>query len=95
LSRKDVNAHTDLSKKMFHDKEGLLWVRLTDYKYPRTALLLPRKYHKEALCEAHNSIFGGHDATLKTYIKITLSYYWPCIYQDIKMQMQTCLTCQQ
>jgi hypothetical protein len=95
LSKKDINSHADLLKKMFHNKEGLLWVRLTDYKYPRTALLLPRKYQKKALYKAHNSIFGGHDATLKTYIKITSSYYWPGIYQDIKMNMQTCLTCQQ
>jgi hypothetical protein len=73
LSRMEANSHTDLLKKMFHDKEGILWVRLTDYKYPRTALLLPRKYQKEALCEAHNSIFGGHHATLKTYIKISSS----------------------
>jgi hypothetical protein len=36
-----------------------------------------------------------HDATLKTYIKITSSYYWPSIYQDIKQHVQTCLTCQQ
>jgi hypothetical protein len=74
---------------MFHDKEALLWVRLTDYKYPRMALLLPKKYQKEAPCEAHNSIFGGHDATLKTYIKITSSYYWPSIYLDIKLHMLT------
>ncbi len=72
--------------------EGLLWVRLTDYKYPRTALLLPRKYQKEALCEAHNSIFGGHNASLK---KPTSRSCWPGIYQDIKMHVQTCLTCQQ
>ncbi len=57
----------DLLRRMFHDKVRNLWVRLTDYKYPRTALLLPKKYQKEALCEAHNSIFGGHDANLKTY----------------------------
>jgi hypothetical protein len=80
---------------MFHDKESILWVRLTDYKYPRTALLLPRKHQKEALCEAHNSIFGGHDAALKTYMKISSSYYWPGLYQDTKMHVRTCLTCQQ
>jgi hypothetical protein len=95
LLKKEVNTHAELLQKMFHDKDGHLWVRLTDYKYPRMALLLPQKYQKEALCEAHNSIFDGHDATLKTYIKITSSYYWPGIYLDIKMHMQTCLTCQQ
>jgi len=39
--------------------------RLTDYKYPKMALLLPKKYQKEVLCKAHNSIFGGHDASSK------------------------------
>ncbi len=55
-------------------------------------------YHKNTKrkhFDAHNSIFGSHDATLKTYIKITTSYYWPGIYQDIKRHVQTCLTCQQ
>jgi hypothetical protein len=95
LSKKDANAHADLIKKMFHDKDDILWVRLDDYKNPRTALLLPKNYQKEALCEAHNSIFGGHNATLKTYIKITSSYYWLGIYLDIKTHVQTCFTCQQ
>jgi hypothetical protein len=76
---------------MFHDKDGLLWIRLTDYNYPWTALLLPSQYQKEALCKAHNSIF----ANLKTYIKIMSSYYWPGIYQDGKKHVQTCLTCKQ
>jgi Integrase zinc binding domain len=95
LSKKEANAHAELLQKMFHDKDGLLWVRFTDYKYKRTALLLPKKYQKEALCEAHNSIFGRHYGTLKTYTKITSSYYWLSIYSDIKTHVQTCLTCQQ
>jgi Integrase zinc binding domain/Integrase core domain len=80
---------------MFHDKDNVLWVRLMDYKYPRTALLLPKRYQKEALCEAHSSIFRGHDANLKTYMKILSSYYWPGLFKDVKTHVQTCLTCQQ
>ncbi len=95
FSKQDVNQHLELIKKMFHDKDSLLWVRLTDYSYPRTALLLPARYQKEAIWKAHNSIFGGHDATLKTYIKIMSSYYWPGIYQDVKNHVRTCLVCQQ
>jgi hypothetical protein len=66
VSRAEADSLTNLVKRIFHDKDNILWVRLTDYKYPRTALLLPRKYQKEALCEAHNSIFRGHDGNLKT-----------------------------
>jgi len=90
LSKSEANYHADLLKKMFHDKEGILWVQLTDYKYPRTALLLPQKYQKEALCEAHNSIFGSHDSNLKTYMKISSSYYWPGLYRNIKLHVHTC-----
>jgi len=28
-------------------------------------------------------------------MKISSSYYWPGLYRDIKMHVQTCLTCQQ
>jgi hypothetical protein len=93
--KKDLTQHLEMIKKLFHNKDGLLWIWLTDYNYPGTALLLPKKYQKEALCEAHNSILKGHNATLKTYIKITSPYYCPRIYQDVKKHVQTCLTCQQ
>jgi hypothetical protein len=46
VSRAEANSLTDLVKRSFHDKDNILWVRLTDYKYPRTALLLPKKYQK-------------------------------------------------
>ncbi len=94
VSRAEASSMADLLQRMFHDKDRILWVRLTDYKYPRTALLLPKKYQKEALCEAHNSIFGSHDANLKTYMKISSSYYWPGLFKDVKTHVQTCLTCQ-
>jgi Integrase zinc binding domain len=84
-----------LPNRLGDDKDQILWVWLTDYKYPRTALLLPKRYQKEALCEAHNSIFGGHDANLKTYMKISSSYYCPGLFKDVKTHVQTCLTCQQ
>jgi hypothetical protein len=80
LSKSEANYHADLLKRLFHDKDRILWVWLNDYKYPRTALLLPQRNQKEALCEAHNSIFGGHDTNLKTYMKISLSYYWPGLF---------------
>ncbi len=44
-------------------QKQIVWVQLTDYKYPQTALYLPEKYHKEAISKAHDSIFGGHYTT--------------------------------
>jgi hypothetical protein len=47
------------------------------------------------MCEAHDSILGGHNATHKTYLKISSSYYWPKMIQDIEKHKNFCLRCQQ
>jgi hypothetical protein len=84
-----------LATKLYQDANKIVWIRLDDYKYPRTALYLTEKYHKMALCEAHNHQFGGHNAAQKTDIRLTSSYYWPKIYSDILKLTKTCLKCQQ
>jgi hypothetical protein len=55
--------------KLFQDKNKVIWARLNDFKYHRTALYLPARYRKEAMCEAHDSILRGHNAAHKTYTK--------------------------
>ncbi len=47
------------------------------------------------MCEAHDSIFGGHNATQKMYLKISTSYYWPKMLQKIEKHKTFCLRCQQ
>jgi len=95
ISKKEANYLQNLAPKLFQDNNKLVWVRLNDYKYPRTALYLPAKYRKLALCEAHNNQFGGHNAALKTYIRISSSYFWPKIYTDVLNHTKTCFRCQQ
>jgi hypothetical protein len=95
LPKSKANYLQNLTPKLFQDANKIVWIRLDDYKYPRTALYLPEKYQKLALCEAHNHQFGGHNAALKTYICLTSSYYWPRIYSDILKHTKTCLPCQQ
>jgi Integrase zinc binding domain len=56
---------------------------------------LPEKYRKEAMYEAHDSIFEGHNVTQKTYVKISTSYYWPKIFHYIDKHKNFCLRCQQ
>jgi hypothetical protein len=75
IPRQDQAYYTAMIEKLFQDKKKLVWVRLNDFNYPRTALYLPTMYRKEAMCEAHNRILGGHNAAHKTYLKI--SYFWP------------------
>jgi hypothetical protein len=46
------------------------------------------------MCEAHDSILGGHNAAHKTYLKISTSYFWPKMRQDIEQHQSFCLRCQ-
>jgi hypothetical protein len=70
IPKQDQAYYTAMIEKLFQDKNKLVWVRLNDFNYPRTALYLPTRYRKEAMCEAHDSILGGHNAAHKTYLKI-------------------------
>jgi len=94
VSKHKLNLYNKIAHKIFQDKNKLTWIRLDDYNYPRTALWLPTKYRKQALCEAHDNITGGHDAALKTYMKITNSYWWPNVYSHAKEHATSCQSCQ-
>ncbi len=87
--------YTTMIDKWFQDKHKVVWVRLSDFNYPRMALYLPSRFWKEAMCEAHNSIVGGHNAAHKTYLKISTSYFWRKMRQDIERHQNFCLGCQQ
>jgi Integrase zinc binding domain len=95
LLKQTIRNLASIAPKVFFDKHKLAWVRLEDHNYPQTALWLPERYRKEALCETHDSIFAGHNPTLKSYIKLTTSYYWPTVYSHVLKHTQTCLRCQQ
>jgi transposase InsO family protein len=95
ISKQTIPKLAAITPKVFFDKNKLAWIRLEDHNYPRTTLWLPERYRKEALCETHNSMFAGHNAALKTYIKLTTSYYWPTVYSYVLKHTQTCLRCQQ
>jgi transposase InsO family protein len=95
ISKQTIQTLAAIAPKVFFDKYKLPWIRLEDHNYPRTALWLPERYRKEALCETHNSMFAGHNAALKSYIKLTTSYNWPTVYSHVLKHTQTCLRCQQ
>jgi len=95
LPKQDRIYFKNLAEKAFQYQIKVVWVRLEDFNYPRTALYLPSQYRKEAMCEAHDSALGGHNATHKTYLKISTSYYWLKMIQDIEKHKIFCLRYQQ
>jgi hypothetical protein len=49
IPKQDQAYYTAIIEKLFQDKNKIVWVRLNDLNYPRTALYLPTRYQKEAL----------------------------------------------
>jgi hypothetical protein len=92
-SKKDIQRIAPLLNKFFA-RDNQIWIRLDDFERQRTALYLPHKFRKRALCEGHGAILSGHDAVNKTYLRITDSYYWPGIKVDIADHIKSCLQCQ-
>ena len=92
-SKSDIKRLKHLVNNFFV-RDGCIWIRLNDFERQRTALFLPLKFRKRAMCEAHGSLLTGHDAVGKTYIRITDSYYWPGIKTDIRKHIDSCLQCQ-
>jgi hypothetical protein len=88
VTKADGNYLQNLAVKLFQDANKIVWIQLDDYKYPRT-----EKIRKMA--KVHNHQFGSLNAALKTYIRLTSSYYWPRIYSDILRHTKTCIRCQQ
>ncbi len=52
IPKQDQAYYTAMIDKLFQDKHKVVWVRLNDFNYPRTALFLPMRYRKEVMCEA-------------------------------------------
>lgn len=94
LPKSKINRLAAMNEKLFTDKNGIIWGRLNDNNYPRTALFLPSKYRQAAICEAHGGVLTGHDAWLKTYIRISSSYFWTDMTKEIKTHIQACIRCQ-
>ncbi len=84
MSKSDQKYFQILAKKPFQDRNKVVWKSLHGFNYPRTPLYLPEKYHKEAMCETHDSIFGAQNSMQKMYLKILTSYYWLKMFQDIE-----------
>ena len=56
--------------------------------------VLPHSLRESVLEVAHDSIFGGHLATKKTYDRVTSNFFWPGAHDDVSRYYQSCDICQ-
>ena len=57
--------------------------------------LVPKDEERQlVLQEAHDDPQSGHLGTQKTYMRVSIKYYWPGYYRDVNKYVRSCLTCQ-
>ena len=47
------------------------------------------------ICEAHDSLIGGHKGVTKTYKRIRSKFHWPQMRNDIQDYIRRCQSCQE
>ena len=79
---------------MFARQDRLLYINI---KYQgeeeRAALVLPKQLQTEILKAAHTSRFAGHGGNFRTCKRISQSYWWPRMADDVRSFISNCLTC--
>ena len=85
---------SNVDKQVFVDNEGRYWVRLNTHNNPRAVLWAPDAYRQRIIREAHASPSSGHDGVERALERITTSYWWPFLEDNLTDFIKTCPVCQ-
>jgi hypothetical protein len=83
-----------LHKSSFTNSWNWIWTRLDDLDNPRTVLLSPASIQNQILQNAHGFNWAGHDGQDRVYARITMSYYWLGLKDNINKFLASCAICQ-
>ena len=81
-----------LTQKFFIDKDNILKRNTIINKVNRHQIVLPKIQRFQIMKLYHNC--GGHYGINRTYKRISLHYYWPNMFTDIKNYIHQCDGCQ-
>jgi len=99
----DENIEKPISMKglnFYLEESGILRLKTENHGRPRVSALdrlvvADPAYQIQLMYLHHDTIFGGHFGTEKTFERIKTSYYWPKMRIDIENYCKSCLICQQ
>ena len=59
-----------------------------------STVVLPKRYQRQVIRLAHDIPFAGHFGREKTARRILQRFYWPTLFQDVRLYCKTCKECQ-
>uniref|UniRef100_A0A8C4WPE3 Gypsy retrotransposon integrase-like protein 1 n=1 Tax=Gopherus evgoodei TaxID=1825980 RepID=A0A8C4WPE3_9SAUR len=60
----------------------------------RRQLVVPRKYHCQLLCWAHDIPLSGNEGTWRTQQRLLRNFYWPGVFTPVRQRCRSCDPCQ-
>ncbi|XP_071501873.1 uncharacterized protein [Diadema antillarum] len=94
----EVKTSRNGNQSRFIAKKGLLYREFRagcgERQEVSNQLVVPRKYRRQILSLAHESILGGHLGAHKTTERILQNFFWPGIGADTVRYCRSCDVCQ-
>ena len=101
IRKKVVNkevTQVKMRKIRYEKVEGLIYRVCEDsknrYEIGKKQLVVPKKYTRQILELAHESIFAGHFSHRKTSDKLFQKFFWPGASSDVVRFCKSCVVCQ-
>jgi hypothetical protein len=103
LNAKETQQFVERAEHYTLDNDVLYFLRMPRSKNSHRAydpstvhkcLCVPSSYRPLILANAHDSAFGGHMGTHRTFSTIYARYFWPGLYKDVEDYVRTCPLCQ-
>jgi hypothetical protein len=85
---------TTWNKNITTDVQGRFWIRTESGRYPHNVLYAPASFRDQILQEGHSSKLARHDGSERMFRRITTSYWWPTLIEDIQGTINRCTICQ-
>ena len=85
IKRIEQKKKNEDAEKYFLDGDGIgLLYKEKDAQHRLERLMAPHSMANQILNAYHNTPFGGHQSTERTYAKIRLRFFWSNMYTHIK-----------
>ena len=75
-------------------KDNLLWYVAPKTSFSKAVLFTPMGMIPTVISNAHGTLLSGHWAVARTIARLSESYFWPSMSQDVVKFISTCDSCQ-
>lgn len=94
IKRDQVEAHR---LQNLQDSTPSPWIKVDELYFYKDKIYIPQNSLLKSIIlqEFHKSPVGGHGGVHKTFMRISVSFFWQNMHNDVVAFVKSCITCQQ